>query len=93
MRKSRYVTTNLVVTVMVYRPCNKVSRPIDHHCYGLYLQCTYFKEVDGHPGNVAAGKHDDNGDKDGGNLAIPFLPCLDGTFSAGLGNNMVNVSI
>ena len=31
-------TANLVITVMVYRPCKKVSQPIDHYCYGFHLQ-------------------------------------------------------
>ena len=34
-----FSTVNMTAVIMVYRPCNKVSRSIDHSTYGFYLQC------------------------------------------------------
>ena len=33
------LTANTSMKVMVYRQCNKLTQPIDHHCYSLHLQC------------------------------------------------------
>ena len=32
---------------MVYRQCNKLTQPIDHHCYGFHLQCTNILQLGG----------------------------------------------
>ena len=37
----------------------------------------YLKQVDGHPGNVAAAKDDDDGGEDAGNPLVPPVSALD----------------
>ena len=50
--------------VMVYRSCNKVTRPIDHSRYGFNLQCTH------QPGDLGP-PAPDPGDEGGVNAPAP----------------------